>query len=179
MVEVCLDSPIDDTGMYHLAGENCPEESRSSYPVLNYVRSEAAASAPVGDSNELLSWLEEQGQCPLHTAEWKEQYQLMSVQSITVTPAYSKTVGDPAFRLDATSFDGAGNPGGALSYVSNNSTVVTVDETGTVTVVGAGTAVITVTAAETEYAQSVSATVTITVANGAAPPPTPEHPGEE
>ena len=88
-------------------------------------------------------------------------------------------MGDPAFRLDATSVDGAGNPGGTLSYVSNNSAVVTVDETGTVTVVGAGTAVITVTAAETEYAQSVSATVTITVANGAAPPPTPEYPGED
>ena len=76
----------------------------------------------------------------------------------------------------ATVVDGAGDPGGELSYVSSNPSVATVDNNGVVTIVGPGTAQVTVTAAATEFAQSVSGTVTVTVGGsggdnpGALPP---------
>ena len=166
-VTVCLDDPIGDTGMYHLAGEYCPEESLSEIPVLDFYRDEAAASVTVGDSYQLKSWVESQGQCTLHTEEWLANRELMSQQTVTVASAsYSKTVGDAPFSLGAYSVDGAGNPGGAISYSSSNPAVATVDANGNVTVVSAGTAVITVTADATEYAPSVSLTVTVNVSSG-------------
>lgn len=166
-VTVCLDCPIGDTGMYHLAGEFCPEESRSEMAVLDFYRNEAAASVTVGDSYQLKSWVEAEGPCTLHTAEWSANQELMKNQTLTVSSSsYTKTVGDAPFSLGAYSVDGAGNPGGAISYASSNTAVATVDANGTVTVVGEGTAVITVTAAPTELAEGKSTTVTINVSAG-------------
>lgn len=166
-VTVCLDCPIGDTGMYHLAGEFCPEESRSEMAVLDFYRNEAAASVTVGDSYQLKSWVEAEGPCTLHTAEWSANQELMKNQTLTVSSSsYTKTVGDAPFSLGAYSVDGAGNPGGAISYSSSNTAVATVDANGTVTVVGEGTAVITVTAAPTELAEGKSTTVTINVSAG-------------
>lgn len=136
-------------------------------PVLDFYRDEAAASVTVGDSYQLRSWVEAQGECTVHTEEWLANQELMRQQTVTVASTYySKTVGDAPFSLGAYSLDGAGNPGGALTYTSNNPSVATVDSDGTVTVVGAGTAVITVTAAATELAPSVSQTVTVSVSTG-------------
>lgn len=164
-VVVCMDSPISESGMYHLAGEYCPEESRKEIAVLDFYRDEAASSVVVGDSYQLKSWLEAQGQCPLHTAEWQQEFEKMSHQTITV-PAnvFNKTVSDVPFYLGAVSEDGAGNPGGTLSYASSSPAVATVDSSGIVTIVGQGSTQITITAAATEYAESVSITVTVNVA---------------
>lgn len=163
-VTVCKDSPIGDTGKYHLAGEYCPEESKTEMSVLDFKRSDAAASVTVGDSYDMLSWLKNEGTCTVHNAEWQAKAELKKTQKLTIgASSFSKTVGDAPFSLGATSVDGAGDPGGELSFVSSNPAVATVDSSGVVTVVGPGTAQITVTAAETEYAQSVSYTVTVTV----------------
>lgn len=163
-VTVCLDCPIGDTGMYHLAGEYCPEESKAEMPVLDFYRDDAAASVTVGDSYQLKSWVEAEGPCTLHTSEWVANQELMKEQTLTVaSTAYSKTVGDAPFSLGAYSVDGAGNPGGAISYSSSNPNVASVDSSGNVTIVGEGTAVITVTAAPTDLAEGKSTTVTITV----------------
>ena len=120
-----------------------------------------------GDSYQLKSWVEAEGPCTLHTAEWSANQELMKNQTLTVSSSsYTKTVGDAPFSLGAYSVDGAGNPGGAISYSSSNTAVATVDANGTVTVVGEGTAVITVTAAPTELAEGKSTTVTINVSAG-------------
>lgn len=166
-VTVCKDCPIGETGMYHLAGEYCPDESKMEMPVLDFYRDEAASSVTVGDSYELKSWVEAQGQCTLHTKDWVANQELMKTQTLTVSSSsYSKRVGDAPFSLGAYSVDGAGNPGGTISYSSSNTAVATVDASGNVTVVGEGTAVITVTAAATELAQSVSLDVTVNVSSG-------------
>lgn len=54
----------------------------------------------------------------------------------------------------------------ALTYMSSNENVVTVDESGTVTAVKAGTAQITISAAEDDVYASATAVVTITVSQG-------------
>ena len=165
-VTVCKDDPIGNTGMYHLAGQYCPEESKMSMAVLDFHRDEAASSVTVGDTYQMLSWVEAQGTCSVHDAGWEDRVELMKTQTVSVTSGFTKAVGDAPFALNASSEDGAGNAGGELSYQSSNPNVATVDEDGTVTIVGQGTATITVTAAATEYAPEVSTTTTITVKAG-------------
>lgn len=177
-VTVCKDDPIGDTGMYHLAGEYCPEESKMSMAVLDFRRDEAASSVTVGDTYEMLSWVESQGKCSIHDANWQAKVELKKTQTVSVSASFTKAVGDNSFSLNATSVDGAGDPGGELSYKSSNPSVVTVSSDGTVTIVGAGTTTITVTAAATEYAPEVSTTTTITVTGGSGPvaPDNPSQP---
>lgn len=59
-VRVCMDSPVLDangnpTGLYHLAGEFCPEESVQEIVMVEYTRELANSSVKVGDANALLS----------------------------------------------------------------------------------------------------------------------------
>ena len=63
--------------------------------------------------------------------------------------------------------DGAGNPGGTVTYYSSDTSVVTVDSQGNVTVVGAGYAQIIVSAAPTELADGVTLAVTVSVSESA------------
>ncbi|MGN0461595.1 MAG: Ig-like domain-containing protein, partial [Ruminococcus sp.] len=70
--------------------------------------------------------------------------------------AYAKTYGDKPFNLNAKAET-------ALSYASDNKSVVEVSADGTVTIKGAGTATITITAEETNNYNSATATVEITV----------------
>ena len=74
-VEICLEDPFLDadgnpTGMYHLAGEFCPEESRRTVSILDVTRTEAAAAVTVRD-NEFttghLTALGEAANCTIHT----------------------------------------------------------------------------------------------------------------
>ena len=164
--------------MYHLAGEYCPDESKMSMAVLDFRRDEAASSVTVGDTYEMLSWVESQGKCSIHDANWQAKIELKKTQTVSVSASFTKAVGDNSFSLNATSVDGAGDPGGELSYKSSNPSVVTVSSDGTVTIVGAGTTTITVTAAATEYAPEVSTTTTITVTGGSGPvaPDNPSQP---
>lgn len=67
-------------------------------------------------------------------------------QKLSGTDSYSKTFRDADFTLDVKNET---NGGGALSYSTDNSKVVTVDKSGKVSITGAGEATITVTAAET------------------------------
>ena len=67
-------------------------------PVLDFYRDEAASSVAVGDSYQLKSWVEAEGPCTLHTAEWVANQELMKDQNLTVSStAFSKRVGDAPF----------------------------------------------------------------------------------
>lgn len=78
-VEICLADPIlndkeEATGMFHLAGEHCPENGeetpgRRTVGILNYVR-EGAADVPTRDrwfTQTYLESLENGGVCTVHT----------------------------------------------------------------------------------------------------------------
>ncbi|MCD8375415.1 MAG: PBP1A family penicillin-binding protein [Oscillospiraceae bacterium] len=75
--EVCTESPIldsngNETGLYHLCSEYCPEECRLTVGVVDYDRYYATSSVTASDDIYLLSYLEEQGVCTLHTEETVE-----------------------------------------------------------------------------------------------------------
>ena len=72
-VTVCTECPIldadgNETGLYHLAGEFCPEESLATVSLLDYTR-ERVGSASASDDIYLLSYTQEQGTCTVHTSE--------------------------------------------------------------------------------------------------------------
>lgn len=71
-VTLCKDDPILDangeaTGMYHLAGEYCPEESRISVAVLDYERPDEGVEYTARDGLYLKNELEALGTCHTHT----------------------------------------------------------------------------------------------------------------
>lgn len=76
-VEICLDAPILDgngeaTGMFHKAGEFCPEESRRTVSILDITREGAAASVRVGGTQFTTAFLDAMGanaMCDVHTTE--------------------------------------------------------------------------------------------------------------
>lgn len=75
-IQVCMDSPIlnadgTPTGLYHLAGEFCPEESVKEVTVVNFDRELAKPNVKVGDQNYLLSFYDnlENPNCDVHTTE--------------------------------------------------------------------------------------------------------------
>ncbi|MCD8005194.1 MAG: PBP1A family penicillin-binding protein [Oscillospiraceae bacterium] len=75
--EVCTESPVldsngNETGLYHLCSEYCPEECRLTVGVVDYDRYYATSSVTASDDIYLLSYLEEQGVCTLHTEETVE-----------------------------------------------------------------------------------------------------------
>ena len=78
--------------------------------------------------------------------------------TITGTAAYTKTVGDATFTLDAAVTNGA-----RLSYDSSDENVAIVSQKGKVSILGAGTTVITVTSSETDTYKSATKQITITV----------------
>lgn len=75
------------------------------------------------------------------------------------TTAYNKTVNDSSFTLSGIT----ASAGGALSYKSSDTDVVTVNSAGKVTIVGPGTATITVTAAATDNYKSATLELTVNV----------------
>ena len=70
-VEVCTSDPIlDESGVvvsYHMAGENCPAETRMAVVRLNYVRMPVGEAVTL-DEAVLLSTLEGQGTCAYHSS---------------------------------------------------------------------------------------------------------------
>jgi penicillin-binding protein 1A len=72
-VEVCTESPVGEiSGVYHLAGEFCPEESRTTIALLDYDRVRATESVTARDDGYLLSalvGLENGGLCDVHTED--------------------------------------------------------------------------------------------------------------
>ena len=81
-------------------------------------------------------------------------------QTVSVASQFEKTDADSSFSLNAsTSGDGE------LTYSSDDTSVVTVDEEGNVTIVGTGEATVTVTAAETSTYYEAQAQTTITVSH--------------
>ena len=70
-VTVCRDCPVTNedgttTGLYRLAGEYCPEESRMTVNALDYTR-QAVGSAVASDEMYTLSHAQAQGVCIVHT----------------------------------------------------------------------------------------------------------------
>ena len=74
-VEICLDSPFLDAdgnpnGMYHLAGEYCPAESRRTVSILDITREGAAAAVSVRDNQFTTGHINALGDaayCDVHT----------------------------------------------------------------------------------------------------------------
>ena len=71
VVTVCTDCPILDangkeTGLYHIAGPYCPEESLKEICLPNYERAQVA-SATAQDNMYRLSVVESYGTCTVHT----------------------------------------------------------------------------------------------------------------
>ena len=71
MVKVCVDSPIlnedgTETGLYHIAGPYCPEESLREVCYPNYER-EKVGSAVAQDEMYRFDVVEAQGTCTVHT----------------------------------------------------------------------------------------------------------------
>lgn len=72
-MEFCKDSPVLDengnpiAGLYHLAGEFCPEESIITIGVLDYQRERATESVVAQDDACLKSSMENNGPCEVHT----------------------------------------------------------------------------------------------------------------
>ena len=99
VVRLCKDCPIlnedgTETGMYHIAGDYCPEESILEVCLPNYER------APIGTAVSLdemyrKSVVEGYGPCTVHT---------------------QPTIVDPPWYLDPTSpwYPGTGEPGGEI-----------------------------------------------------------------
>lgn len=71
-ITVCLDSPIlgeegNETGLYHLAGEFCPEERLKQISYVDYDR-ESVGGATAGDSKYIYNRSLDIGACTVHTA---------------------------------------------------------------------------------------------------------------
>ncbi len=71
VVTVCTDCPIlnakgEETGLYHIAGPYCPEESLKEICLPNYER-EQVGSATANDNMYRLSVVESYGTCTVHT----------------------------------------------------------------------------------------------------------------
>ena len=71
VITICLDSPIrnedgSSTGLYHQAGEFCPEESRKEVCLPNFNR-EQVGSAVAGDANWDFASASDHGMCTVHT----------------------------------------------------------------------------------------------------------------
>ena len=71
VVKVCLDCPIlkedgSETGMYHIAGPYCPEESQKEMCLPDYVR-ERIGTAVAQDELYRKSVVESYGPCTIHT----------------------------------------------------------------------------------------------------------------
>ena len=95
-------------------------------------------------------------------------------QKLTGTTSYTVEEGAKSFKLDVK----AKYKGAELSYVSSDTSVVTVSSNGTVTVKGVGTATITVTAAPFDFYTGAELKVTITVKDSGATQPTDPKPTE-
>ena len=75
LVKVCLDDPFLDakgnpTGMYHLAGEFCPEDRCSTVSVLDFERQRVSDSYSIGDDIFTKEYLVNAGEgayCTVHT----------------------------------------------------------------------------------------------------------------
>ena len=76
-VAVCTESPIVDsegnpTGLYHLAGEFCPDDSVVSVTLLVDNRDLLGGAYTASDSAYFYSWVAAQGTCDVHTTESEE-----------------------------------------------------------------------------------------------------------
>ncbi len=84
---------------------------------------------------------------------------LKKAQHVTVTTAYNKVIGQPAFKVNAST-DGDG----ALKYSSSNNKVVVIDKNGKATIKGMGISRITIYALETtSFSKSAAKTITVKV----------------
>jgi penicillin-binding protein 1A len=111
-VQVCVDSPIlnssgTETGMYHLAGPYCPQESIRTISVLDYLRQKVDESVVVKDDIYLKSYLELAGLCTVHTTYAPEPSDF-DINDPTTWPT-----DDPLFDpLDPTTWPSTGSETG-------------------------------------------------------------------
>ncbi len=111
---------------------------------------------PILTSDGYIKWYVTNGSTAVMYT-WDPADSSKKTQTITVEDSYELTYGGEALNLNATA------TAGALSYVSSNTSVATVDKDGNITPVGAGTATITIYAGSTSaYAMAVT-TTTVTV----------------
>ena len=76
-IEVCTESPLrnaegNPSGLWHLAGPYCPEETKKSISVVDYTREDAALLATTRDFMYMKSYYDNMGDaayCTVHTTE--------------------------------------------------------------------------------------------------------------
>ena len=119
LVTVCMDSPIlkedgGSTGLYHQAGEFCPQESRKEICLPNFGR-EQIGSAVAGDADWDFAVTSEAGPCTLHTSTWFPELPGFEDPVIPNFPLPGGTATDPVDP--PTNFpdpDPSDRPGGLL-----------------------------------------------------------------
>jgi hypothetical protein len=93
-----------------------------------------------------------------YTGSIKKSFTIAKANQTITASNITKTIADAAFNIGAKT-----SGGGALSYKSGNTKVVTVDENGKATIKGAGSTTITITAAATANYNKATKTVNVTV----------------
>ena len=95
-VYLCKDDPILDaagepTGMYHLAGEFCPEESKVSVAVLDYERNTEGVKYETRDDHVLKANLEALGTCHVHLTAPEPEPPVVDPDDPSTWPGHGET----------------------------------------------------------------------------------------
>lgn len=112
-VYLCKDDPILDeagqpSGMYHLAGEFCPAESRVSVSVLDYVRNTEGVEYKTRDDHVLKANLEALGTCHVHLTAPEPEPPVYDPNDPTTWPGFDPE--NPGAATDPNAGTG-GEPG--------------------------------------------------------------------
>lgn len=121
-VQVCTDCPIlnsdgSETGLYHLAGEFCPEESVKTISLVDYQR-DSIGGAVAKDSQYLLSYTQQAGPCTVHT------------QEVPVEPEEPTDPNNPSNPDGSQGTEGSGTEGGNPTIPDGGGDSQTSDEEG-------------------------------------------------
>lgn len=110
-VYLCKDDPILDaqgepTGMYHLAGEFCPAESKVSVGILDYERNMEDITFTARDDHVMKSTLEALGTCHVHTEPPEPEPPVYDPEDPTTWPWGGEGEGEGTLPPEASPSDG-------------------------------------------------------------------------
>ena len=104
LVTVCLDDPFlnssgNPTGMYHIAGENCPESSKATVSVLDFVRERVGSNYSIADDIFTKDYLLQAGSaayCTVHNEVMPYDPATFNIDDKTTWPTQAQWPGfDP------------------------------------------------------------------------------------
>ena len=105
-IDPILDEAGEPTGMYHLAGEFCPEESKVSVAVLDYTRNKEGVEYVCRDENYLKENLEALGTCHVHLEPQPPVYDPLDPSTWPEMPGW-----DPSIPVDPNQPEQPEEPG--------------------------------------------------------------------